>query len=392
VSNDLYIEDIFCRFFISTIKDNHDLSDDFSAAHNFYDILIDHQSLTKKQSVYLLNILKKHHQYLIKIGYSQDLFSQNLKWKKPFRELEEIKKVWLAKDQTDILMYHFKFPYSFKQKFDNELLLKKNHRWWDNQDRVTKVKFKDINIVDTIEFCNQNDFEIDDSMISASLIIEEYWQNEEQIKPYSDIENDQVVLKNHCQEALEYWNTKRTGDIYQDLILAKIMAYHFKGAKDQDTIKKICSLDSNNFYIPDFKKFFDIYKKINTKVAIVLDRNSDPIEWISRFMDEMLEHGITNKDVIFCHREKNEKTSNINEWIKKNHLGGKIEDGKIFIFLHAPAKWFYKIIDQFKILVLNNIIPPTDQYLQHAINIMPIVLHTGSIKPTGMRDIKIEEM
>jgi hypothetical protein len=87
-----------------------------------------------------------------------------------------------------------------------------------------------------------------------------------------------------------------------------------------------------------------------------------------------------------------EDDDGFNSWVSENGFGGKVQDGKFLIFLHKPAKWLFKVQEDVKILVSNNIYPTTNATTGAWYNSHPCVIFLGDIKPSEQRGRKIVEL
>ena len=93
-----------------------------------------------------------------------------------------------------------------------------------------------------------------------------------------------------------------------------------------------------------------------------------------------------------CFRDSSQSTSQLNAWIKENELGGKVQEGKIFIFNHKPAKWLFKNDISVKIIVTNNLYPDTVISVREWIKSHPCVFYVGNIKPSLQKEINIVDL
>ena len=75
-----------------------------------------------------------------------------------------------------------------------------------------------------------------------------------------------------------------------------------------------------------------------------------------------------------------------------NGFGGKVEEGKILIFNHKPAKWLFKEQENVKLLVTNNLYPATNSIAKDWLSSHPCVIYLGDIKPSELRGQKIVEL
>jgi len=152
--------------------------------------------------------------------------------------------------------------------------------------------------------------------------------------------------------------------------------------KSKEIIEKIAASENNIFWVDTNKKLFEIYKKIDGKICIVLDRASYKDQWLEQFLRDSATFEIPRSDIKVCFRENKESDKGLNQWIKDNSLGGPIEEGKIFIFEHKPAKWLFKDKIDVKLIVTNNLYINANTFVNDWMSTHPCVVYLGEIKPT----------
>lgn len=385
MSQSLYIEDVYCDFFTLAINKNIDLGRDYDAAANFYVLIKNDTQLTKNQAGYLLKILRT---------YSIDLDIDNLRWKKDFRIIDNSKSVCAIQDDNNGILVGFQFPYSFLEKFDNEFPRSTHNIYnvWDPEKKLRKLKLYEQDLLKILIFCKDNGFTLDESFVELCNQAEEIWSQEDKILPHCIIDNNSVILKNASTSALDFFKENKTDNIKKDLITAKSMGYCLKSSGNKSLVEMICSYKTNNFWIKDLKKFFQTYLDLDTKAAVIVDRNLEILPWLQNFLENADSFDIPRNIIKVCFRQKNSDEDNINEWIREQQVGGKLEGGKIFVFMHSPNKWFYNDIDSYKILLFSNVIPPTNHTVQSLMHMHPLVMHYENIKPTSMKEIEIETL
>ena len=180
----------------------------------------------------------------------------------------------------------------------------------------------------------------------------------------------------------------------KDMFLSKSMGFPLLlDQPTNDLVEKICSSSEKTFWINELSKFFEIQKQIDDTSVIVLDRNTkNMLNWLTNFVELSNKFNIPRSDIKVCFRDSDTTSSELNQWIKKEGLGGKVKDGKIFIFLHKPAKWLFKEKIDVKITLTNSFIPvnePTTAkwFKAHYCNII-----LSEIKPTESKDKRIVEL
>jgi hypothetical protein len=216
--------------------------------------------------------------------------------------------------------------------------------------------------------------------------VEEVWNNQESIVCYSNAESE-VVLKNAPDSAIEYFKNNSSQVLEQDMFLAKSMGYPVRLKNTPLThFEKICSTTERTFWLKSTTDFFEVYKKIGGTVAVLLDRNTADIkEWLADFVS-VSEKYISKEFVKVCFREDKSSNSLFNQWVKDSGLGGKVEDGKILIFLHKPPKWLFSKEIDVKLIVTNSYTPLNEPMSAAWINHHPCVIYVGNIKPTPTRN------
>jgi hypothetical protein len=386
------VEELFIEFYDIVQRRSHQLQYfDQNAAYSFYISLLADKPLTKSQGNYIFKLIKKYKNFLEIEGHDVDTLLQTLPWKKDFRVINNSKKVSIEFDEDGIPWIYLQFPFSLKQSFDQEFT-NQPHSLWDNDLKVRKLPLYHANFLKIETFVEKNEFDLDSSFLDYKDQIDDIWQNQEEYSPHCEIIDDSVILKNANDEAMTYWKEHQTGNIAVDLFTAREMGFYLKKNRLDNPIEKIAASNKNIFWIKDLEDFFEIYKNTDSKVCLILDRSSDYFSWMRFFVNFSDLHGIARSEIKICFREDNKSNSQLNQWIKNNQLGGKISDGKIFIFLNSPAKWLYKDLDSFKIIATNGLFPFTSKTLQCLLNHHPCVVNISEIKPSKQREIEIEEL
>jgi hypothetical protein len=386
------IEELFIEFYDIVQRRGHQLQYfDQNAAYSFYITVLSDKTLTKNQGNYLFKLIKKYKSFLDAEGHDTDTLLQSLPWKRDFRVIDNSKKVSIEFDEDNIPWICLQFPFALKQTFDQEFS-DQLHSQWDNDRRIRKIPLYYVNFLKIEAFIEKHKFELDSSFLDYKDQIDEIWQNHEDYCPYSELVDGSVVLRNANDEALAYWQEHRTGNPALDLFTAREMGFYLKKDRLENAIEKIAASSKNLFWTKGLKEFFDIYKATDSKVCLILDRSSEYFSWLKFFVYFADAEGIPRSEIKVCFREDGKSNSQINQWIKDNDVGGKISDGKIFIFLNSPAKWLYKDLDSFKIIATNGLFPFTSKTLQCLLNHHPCVINISDSKPSKQREIEIEEL
>jgi hypothetical protein len=382
-----YTEDIFIEFYRLMIQHGFALAgQDHSAAYNFQNLLTSGSQLTQSQAGLIVKILKKYKTIAQKYNFDYSDQIDDPVWKKEFRILDLTKKVFVEKDENGELMVFLKFPFSMKELFDREFSTEKEHfkhSRWNQERKLRQINFTDINVVALYEFVKKHQFEIDDSFLDAVESVENIWSNQENFIPHSVIFEQRIVLMNSNEYADAYFEEHSTGNISHDMLLAKEMCFPLKiSKKPEKIVEKIASNKNNIFWIDTNEKFFDLYKQVDEKICIVLDRASYKDKWLETFVEDSKKCGVSKSDIRVCFRDNKDQDRGLNQWIKDNDLGGPVEGGKIFIFEHKPAKWLFKDNIDVKIIVTNNLYISSNTFINEWMTSHPCVVYLGEIKPT----------
>jgi hypothetical protein len=390
-----YIEDIFIEFYNLAMIDEWPIQpQDITAAGSFYSVMVQGKELTQNQANFILKLLAKYQNYAIRSSLDYQELIKVPEWKHPFRILDLNKKIFVEKDNNGSVWVCAKFPYQLKKEFDAEFEDQKstvNKTTWDAERKLRKLYIYDANLIQLYEFAQRHNFEIDDTLMIALADVEEIWERQETIIPHSTIVGDLVLLENYSTDVQEWWYKHWTRDVNSDLLLAKSMGYPYSG-KPNTIIEKIAASESNAFWIKTNIELFQLYKSITGKVAIILDRTANTVEWLTAFVNDADAAGITRSDIRVCFRESKDQNTGLNDWIKTNDVGGKVEDGKILIFEFKPAKWLFKEQEHVTMLVSNNLYPSTNQITKDWFNTHPLVVYLGDIKPSEQRGQQIVEL
>ncbi len=391
--NSVFAEDIFLKFYALVQSGQLNVQhQDFSPILSFHTKIYDQTPLTKNQANYVIKLLEKYKNLSASLGldYRGDL--TNIEWKQPFRVLDLEKRIYVETGKSGQLEICLKFPYQLKKEFDDEINvnLPNSQRvsHWDHEDKVRRLRFYDFNLISLYEFAMKHGFDIDDSFMNVLADVEEIWQNSEEIIPYATVEENCVELHNASEEIKSWWSSHKQWDSTNDLLLAKSIGFLLQ-KNPENLVEKIASAQENTFWIKSNEEFFYLSSRISGKICIVLDRSSNTLQWLQAFVADADKNGIDREEIKVCFRDPKESKAGLNEWIKSAGVGGTVEVGKYLIFESKPAKWLFKSEEDVKMLVTNNIYPPTNVLARDWFSSHPCVIYLGQTKPTGQRGQKI---
>lgn len=359
-----------------------------------------HGALTRKQSNLILRLLAKYQPVLQhKIDLTEII--ANPKWRYDFRKLDLSKSIKVEQDSEGAIWIVMKFPYELLTEFEetvvasakNEYTLHSKMRW-DTENRVRKLDLYDFNIVVIDEFVRKHNFTIDNTFVTAVGFVEEIWQHQDQFKPYADVQDNKVVLVNAAPDAVAYFEKSMTGNIYNDTFLAKSMGFpRLLTHTATNIVEKITADVNTHFWVKTNREFLQLYQAVDGVAAIVLDRNTqDIVGWLAQFVSDAEQQGVSVDDIRVCFREPKDSKIPLNEWIRENNLGGKIERAKLFIFRHSPSKWLFTNKVDVKIIGTNSYTPVNHPIAMHWIQCHPCVCHISDIKPTKTRNRQIAHL
>jgi hypothetical protein len=374
------------RFNLVSVNDHKILKD-------LWFLIEDGQLLTKNQANLLCRLLQKYKNNFVSENVDLEKLIENQKWQKEFRVIDLTKKIYAEIDSDGLIRICLKFPYSLKSKFD-ELFVEskeKNFSYWDDEQKVRKIEIYKINFLQILEFAIDHKLQIDKTIWNLADEIDEIWQNLDQIEKRFNVVKNEIKLVNASVSAQEYFETNQSNTFADNLLLAKELGHICDSVLDSAVLQKICSSDNNLFWTTQLEKFLEIHCQTSIKTCVILDRTSDYKNWLKHFIDLCDRFNIPRSEVKVCFREDS-KESEFNQWIKNSNLGGKTDCGRIYIFLASPAKWLYKDIKSFKIILVNSLFPHTNKNTQNLINHHPMVIYVSDSKPSVLKDSIIEEL
>ena len=388
-----YVEDLFVEFYNQTFLDVGIVQDrDASAMLSFYKQIDLGNQLTANQGNFLLKILTKYKSHATQLGIDYGTLVDAPVWKNSFRKLDLAKRAFVEETEDGGVNICLKFPYLLKDTFDKEFdTERQGYGQWDSERKLRMLDVYKFNIIHLEEFLRKHEFELDESFLSLVDTVAEIWDQQDQITPRAELINNDVVLVNAPEDALNFYQAHQTDNISHNLFLAKSMGYPAQLNRSATTqLEKICQETSKYFWLKSNANFFNLYREVNGVACILVDRNTqDVVAWLEKFIASADVAGVSRSDIKVCFRDPIEKKSKLNEWIKDNNLGGKVEGGKILIFLHKPPKWLFKDNIDVKIVITNSYTPINEPTTSSWLAAHPCVCYLGEIKPTPIRKQKI---
>jgi len=395
MTNSVYIEDVFVEFFdLCQGSSNFLQAQEYSACQSFYGQIVTGQSLTQNQGNFLIKILSKYKLLSTQWGIDYQYAIENPIWRSSFRTIDLSKRVSVEKTDSGISVC-LKFPFSLKKEFDAEISSEQVNKFsrWDQDRKIRVLNAYDFNLIHLNEFCQKHGFEIDDTFLELISEVEEVWQNHDDIIPHSTIENDQITLKNAPDSTQSYWQENQTDSLNRNMFLSKTLGYPVVIDKaEKSTLEKICSTTEKYFWLNSLNDFFSLYNQIGGVFAVLLDRNTkDSLAWLTAFI-EVADKFVSRDDIKVCFREESDKNSALNDWVRNNGLGGKVDGGKILIFQHKPPKWLFSKQVDVKLILTNSYTPHVEPLSTAWVLSHPCVCYVGDVKPTPPRNLKIAKL
>jgi hypothetical protein len=383
-----YIEDILTKLVDDHIDAVGVQSRDYLIFSSFYNILQRGDSLTKSQGNLLIKMLNRYAIKSALIGFDYKEILENPEWKSRFRSLDLTKKIYVEKDDKSKLSVYVKFPYQLKEVFDKHI---SNGGQWDPNKKCRKFDIYQTNILQLYDFAMEHAFIIDESFSDALSEFEEILTQEENITPTADIVDGKVVLVNAIEDARNWWNENSKGNLNDDLMLAKSMGFLLLKSPSS-AIEKIASEESNHFWMQSPREFLTLLRMLSGRFVFIVDRAQNNSNWLKEFTKVAEEVGFPSSEIKVCFRSDNNQDPAFNQWIRDSGYGGKVEEGRLLIFNHKPAKWVFKKSNDVKIIGTNNIYPPTDSITRDWMMSHPCVVYLGEIQPSKTKDKKIAKL
>lgn len=392
MSKFIYIDDLIIDFFHNIEKIQISKADE-STMISFATMALADKEFTQNQANYALKILKTYMAAMKRVGvdYSENL--ENLSFKKAFRVIDYSKEVFVEKDQENKLWICLKFPFQLKKIFENEISNRLDYdaSVWDPERKIRKIDLYQTNLIQIFEFCQYHEFKIDESFMILFGQVEEIWQQQDQIIPSFSVINQEIIFKNCSDSVIDYYKKSMSDSMNDNLLLAKSMGLCLKG-RPTSVLEKICSVEETNFYMSSLSEFLKLSFSLKGKTCLILDRADDLLQWAKSFSKLVDNLQIDRNKIKFCYRADKNDDTGLNDWIKSNGFGGSIDSGTFFIFIHKPAKWLFKNLEDVKIIATTSLYPATNHTTKLLLNTHNCVIHVGEFKPSQLRESKIVKL
>lgn len=394
MSKFIFVEDIFLEFYSHLLFSTVSIAvTELQAIESFYQVCLKNSAVTEKQARYMKAILKKYSVEMANQGldYSNDL--SVAKFKHPFRIIDETRRAYIEQVGDEPMVF-LKFPYVFKETFDQEFKVEETQirTVWDSEKQARTFPVYSVNLIRLHDFLKNQGFIIEESLLKAVSDSEIAWENQQHIIPHTEILNDSVVIKNASNQSIEWFEEIRSGNIDRDLILAKTAGFPFTGeCANENVFTKIARSNANKFWLPNLAQFFEIFMTIETKCCIMIDRTQDKNQWLTRFIEQAEVSNFPRNEIKVCFREK-DKDSEFNKWVKDQNLGGKTDSGSIYIFEHRPSKWIFKDASSIGMIATTLINPSTNPITRDWLASHPLCFYLTDIKPTSKGNLEIVQL
>lgn len=366
-------------------------ADDLAPIMNFHSLLSKGQELTQSQSQYILRLLTKYRS-LVESYHIDTGPLDNPKWSKPFRVIDNTKKIYVEKTENGIFIC-VKQPFSLKDAFEKHCV-KENAEWkdsvWHPDEKVRKYTLKAVNPILVKDFADQKKYELEQDFLDLVENIEQIYEDQEQYLPCSKVIGGRVELFNYTDSAKNYFEDHREDTLVDDLLLAKSLGYPCEDA-GQTTVRKICSAQSNFFWIKDLQQFVDICFSIKGQTVIVLAKEKSK-PWISNLLRTVEDRGYEKTKVKIGFRAHSNEDADFNAWIRNEGLGGDLSDGKVLVFRDKIPKWLIEKDVDVTIVASAGPFLPSSAVSQTWMNQQACVIFLGDIKPSLTRGLKVVEL
>jgi len=310
-------------------------------------------ALTEKQANLALKIINENKHLYEQIKELNSLLSNPL-YKYTFRSIDFSRRIFLiTKDKIAV-----KFPFdNVINKLLDKIPSRKNY---DIAARAHIYKLNETNIESIMNIFKDRNFEVDPK-------IEQWYKEIEKIKssPVSYVPSvnvDKTVEIVNCNSYTEeYFNKNKTGNIIEDLLLAKSMKLFFseqildliQNLNISEISKKYLSKNNNSIAVAKYPKndIAMLLQDFNAYPILVLadDNEIEFTAWVASF----IQYGVkqTEMSVLF----RSDKNIAFNEYVKNQHLNNLVDENTKVVFIkNKMPKILYKLDFKPKIVISNS--------------------------------------
>lgn len=310
-------------------------------------------ALTEKQASLAVKIINENKHLYGSIDGLVSLLANPL-YKFPFRAIDSSRKIFILNGNTIAV----KFP------FDNGInkLLDKipGRKQYNVEHRCHVYKLNEDNIRIITGLFQDRNFIIDSQIQEWSNEINDILQQPTSFVPSIRIENG-VELLNCNSYAQDYFDNNKTGNLIQDLFLAKSMKLFF-GDHIFDLIqsldisaitKKYLLNDNTAIAVANYPKndVAMLLQELNAYPVLVLtdDDESKFTAWIASF----IQYGVKQSEMSVLFRS--DKNTAFNEYIKNQQLNNLVDENTKVVFIkNKMPKILYKLNFAPKVVISNS--------------------------------------
>ena len=299
-------------------------------------------ALTEKQGLLALKILDENKHLYERIEEFNSLLSKPL-YKYTFRNIDSTRKIFIQNENQIAV----KFP------FDNSLnkLLEKipGRKNYDIGSRAHIYRLNETNIEFILNTFKDRNFEIDSKLVQWYKEIEEIKSSPISYIPCAYINNSLKVI--NCNSyAEEYYESNKTGNLIEDLFLAKSMGLFF--TKDlHDIIQNQTLSDLSKRYLSNHHHSVSVggilkqdlcmmFQELNSYPILILadDDEKQFVSWIIAFR----QYGVDPCQISVLFRS--DKNVAFNDYIKDQKLNNLVDNNTKVVFIkNKMPKILYKL-------------------------------------------------
>lgn len=392
-----YIEDIFLEFSELVNYDRIAYQpQDHKPIMSFRTIIKNKSQITEKQAKFMIILLNKYKRQINHYhGVDITKLLDNPSWRSTFRTIDYTKSIELIKNEEGILLAKMKFPYNIKDAFekeiDNDFVRISSY---DNNERCRYLPLLRTNPIKLMDFCVKHGFIVSNEFSEYVDFVEEVWHHQDEIIPQAYIENNDIKIKNVIEPTKKYFEEHKKQNVFYDAILARQMGILLNSSNDHPALQ-IASSDEKMFWIDNMDKATQLISDCDLdKVAVIIDRSSNVVDFIEDLLDKLNNHCYNIENIRVCFRDSNTNIEGraFNNLIKEKGIGGPIDTGKLFVFKHNIPKWAKQSAWEFNLVLTNSITMPTNISTRNFINECHACLTVSEYSPSVQKGIKIGKL